>query len=70
MKIDLTPDGEIVLEATTFKEARALAMLFQKISGLRSASEDYIAWQDSIFLDGAGKTLFLVWAPEKEEADQ
>lgn len=70
MKIDLLDDGELSIQAKTFQEARALAILYQRIAALRSASEDYIGWTDHVFLDDTGKTLALVWTSQKEEADQ
>lgn len=71
MKIQLDHENnEIALEAQTFQEARALAILYQRIACLRSASEDVVAWADDIFLDDTGKTLALVWRPSKSEGAQ
>ena len=69
MKIDLAEDGELVIQATNFKESRALAILYQRISAMRAVAQDVIAWEDAIFLDDTGNTLALVWSPE-QEADQ
>jgi len=69
MRIDLAEDGELVLQATSFKESRALAILYQRVSAMRSIAQDVIAWEDRIFLDDTGKTLAFVWSPE-QEADQ
>lgn len=69
MKIDLAEDGELVLQATNFKESRALAILYQRISAMRSVAQDVVVWDDRIFLDDTGKSLAFVWSQE-EEAEQ
>lgn len=69
MKIDLAEDGELVLQATNFKESRALAILYQRISSMRTLAQDVVVWEDRIFLDDTGTSLAFVWSPE-EEAEQ
>lgn len=67
MKITLNPkDDELVIEACSFQEARALAVLYQRIAGLRIIAD---TWADGIFLSDTGKRLALIWTPPSEEED-
>lgn len=69
MKINLSKDGnELSLEATDFKEARLLAILSQRISNLRSATEHYTgAWPDDVSLYDTGRSLKMVWTIGSDE---
>lgn len=73
MKIKTSPedDDALTIEAETFREARLLALTFQRLSVLHSMAQDAHVIPDRVWLEDTGKTLALVWTlPEIEDTDQ